>query len=188
MNETTMTLAGNLVDDPELRCTPSGQPVVRFRVASTPRYYDKAAGEWKDGDSLFLTCQAWRQLAGHAAESLNRGTRVIVAGRLPPALLRSQGRQREAHRLRARGGRDRRFPPRRHGESRQGLPARLRETASSTRATPARRRQGLPAGTATSRRSSPPPSSGSARPGIPCQVSSGLATVHAAALLVGQLS
>ena len=70
------------MEDPELRYTPSGQPVVRFRVASTPRYYDKASGEWKNGESLFLTCQAWRQPAEHATESLNRGTRVIVAGRL----------------------------------------------------------------------------------------------------------
>jgi single-strand DNA-binding protein len=82
MNETQLTIAGNLVDDPELRYTPSGQPVVRFRVASTPRLYDKQAGEWKDGETLFLSCQTWRQPAEHAAESLNRGTRVIVAGRL----------------------------------------------------------------------------------------------------------
>jgi single-strand DNA-binding protein len=82
MNETQLTIAGNLVDDPELRYTPSGQPVVRFRVASTPRFYDKASGEWKDGETLFLTCQAWRQSAEHTAESLNRGTRVIVQGRL----------------------------------------------------------------------------------------------------------
>ena len=82
MNETQLTITGNLVDDPELRYTPSGQPVVRFRVASTPRFYDKASGEWKDGESLFLTCQAWRQPAEHAAESLARGTRVIVQGRL----------------------------------------------------------------------------------------------------------
>ena len=82
MNETTMTIAGNIVDDPELRYTPSGQPVVRFRVASTPRYRDGQTGEWKDGESLFLTCQAWRQMAENIAESLTRGTRVIVAGRL----------------------------------------------------------------------------------------------------------
>jgi single-strand DNA-binding protein len=82
MNETQLTITGNLVDDPELRYTPSGQPVVRFRVASTPRFYEKASGDWKDGESLFLTCQAWRQPAENAAESLNRGTRVIVAGRL----------------------------------------------------------------------------------------------------------
>jgi single-strand DNA-binding protein len=77
-----MTIAGNIVDDPELRYTPSGQPVVRFRVASTPRYRDGQTGEWKDGESLFLTCQTWRQMAENIAESLTRGTRVIVAGRL----------------------------------------------------------------------------------------------------------
>jgi single-strand DNA-binding protein len=81
-NETTITICGNLVDDPELRFTPAGQPVARFRVASTPRFRDNASGEWKDGDSLFLTCQVWRQAAEHAAESLTRGMRVIVQGRL----------------------------------------------------------------------------------------------------------
>ena len=80
--DTQITITGNLVDDPELRFTPSGQPVAKFRIASTPRYMDRSTNEWKDGDSLFLTCQAWRQLAENAAESLNRGTRVIVAGRL----------------------------------------------------------------------------------------------------------
>jgi len=73
MNETQLTITGNLVDDPELRFTPAGQPVARFRIASTPRFYDKQSGEWKDGDSLFLTCQAWRQLAENVGESLNRG-------------------------------------------------------------------------------------------------------------------
>ena len=77
-----MTLAGNLVDDPELRFTPAGQPVAKFRVASTPRYKDNATGEWKDGDSLFLTCTVWRQAAENVAESLQRGMRVIVTGRL----------------------------------------------------------------------------------------------------------
>ena len=71
MNETTMTLVGNLVADPELRYTPQGQPVARFRVASTPRFYDKASGEWKDGEALFLTCNAWRQAGENAAESLS---------------------------------------------------------------------------------------------------------------------
>jgi single-strand DNA-binding protein len=80
--DTQITIAGNLVDDPELRFTPSGQPVARFRVASTPRFRDNASGEWKDGDSLFLTCNVWRQAAEHVAESLTRGTRVIVSGRL----------------------------------------------------------------------------------------------------------
>jgi single-strand DNA-binding protein len=70
------------VDDPELRFTTSGQPVARFRIASTPRFYDKAAGEWRDGESLFLTCQVWRQAAENAAESLTRGTRAIVTGKL----------------------------------------------------------------------------------------------------------
>ena len=82
MNETTLTLTGNLVDDPELRFTPAGQPVASFRIASTPRYRDNGTGEWKDGDTLFLTCQAWRQLAEHIAESLEKGMRAIVTGRL----------------------------------------------------------------------------------------------------------
>ena len=77
-----MTLVGNLVDDPELRFTPAGQPVAKFRVASTPRYRDNSTGEWKDGDSLFLTCTVWRQAAENVAESLTRGMRVIVTGRL----------------------------------------------------------------------------------------------------------
>jgi single-strand DNA-binding protein len=80
--DTQITIAGNLVDDPELRFTPAGQPVARFRVASTPRFRDNSTGEWKDGDSLFLTCNVWRQAAENAAESLTRGMRVIVAGRL----------------------------------------------------------------------------------------------------------
>jgi single-strand DNA-binding protein len=80
--DTQITIAGNLVDDPELRFTPSGQPVANFRVASTPRYRDNASGEWKDGDSLFLTCNVWRQAAENVAESLQRGMRVIVSGRL----------------------------------------------------------------------------------------------------------
>src|SRR5689334_24600202 len=80
--DTQITIAGNLVDDPELRFTPAGQPVARFRVASTPRFRDNATGEWKDGDSLFLTCNVWRQAAENVAESLQRGMRVIVNGRL----------------------------------------------------------------------------------------------------------
>jgi single-strand DNA-binding protein len=80
--DTSITIAGNLVDDPELRFTPAGQAVARFRVASTPRFRDNTTGEWKDGDSLFLTCNVWRQAAEHVAESLTRGMRVIVSGRL----------------------------------------------------------------------------------------------------------
>ena len=80
--DTQITIVGNLVDDPELRFTPAGQPVARFRVASTPRFLDKNTNEWKDGDSLFLTCNVWRQAAENVAESLQRGMRVIVSGRL----------------------------------------------------------------------------------------------------------
>jgi single-strand DNA-binding protein len=80
--DTQITIAGNLVDDPELRYTPTGQAVAKFRVASTPRFRDNASGEWKDGDSLFLTCNVWRQAAENVAESLQRGMRVIVYGRL----------------------------------------------------------------------------------------------------------
>jgi single-strand DNA-binding protein len=80
--DTTITVIGNLTDDPELRFTPSGAAVAKFRVASTPRFMDKASGEWKDGEPLFLACTVWRQAAEHVAESLQRGTRVIVSGRL----------------------------------------------------------------------------------------------------------
>ncbi len=80
--DTTITLVGNLVDDPELRFTPSGAAVAKFRVASTPRYLDKATNEWKDGESLFLQCNIWRQAAENVAESLTKGMRVILTGRL----------------------------------------------------------------------------------------------------------
>jgi single-strand DNA-binding protein len=80
--DTTITVIGNLTDDPELRFTPSGAAVAKFRVASTPRYLDKATSEWKDGDPLFLACTVWRQAAENVAESLSRGSRVIVSGRL----------------------------------------------------------------------------------------------------------
>jgi single-strand DNA-binding protein len=80
--ETVVTMVGNLVDDPELRFTPSGAAVANFRIASTPRTYDRQSGEWKDGESLFLSCSVWRQAAENVAESLQRGMRVIVQGRL----------------------------------------------------------------------------------------------------------
>jgi single-strand DNA-binding protein len=80
--DTVITLVGNLVDDPELRFTPSGAAVAKFRMASTPRFLDKQTNEWKDGESLFLTCNVWRQAAENVAESLQRGMRVIVQGRL----------------------------------------------------------------------------------------------------------
>jgi single-strand DNA-binding protein len=80
--DTQITIVGNLVEDPNLRFTPSGQAVASFRVASTPRFFDRQANEWKDGESLFLTCNVWRQAAENVAESLQRGMRVIVQGRL----------------------------------------------------------------------------------------------------------
>lgn len=80
--DTTITVIGNLVDDPELRFTPSGAAVAKFRIASTPRTFDRQTNEWKDGDSLFLTCNVWRQAAENVAESLQRGMRVLVSGRL----------------------------------------------------------------------------------------------------------
>jgi single-strand DNA-binding protein len=80
--DTVITIVGNLVDDPELRFTPSGAAVAKFRVASTPRFMDRQTNEWKDGESLFLTCNVWRQAAENVAESLQRGMRVIVQGRL----------------------------------------------------------------------------------------------------------
>src|SRR6187551_232542 len=80
--ETVITVVGNLVDDPELRFTPSGAAVAKFRVASTPRTFDRQTNEWKDGESLFLTCSVWRQAAENVAESLQKGMRVIVQGRL----------------------------------------------------------------------------------------------------------
>ena len=80
--DTTITVIGNLTDDPELRFTPSGAAVAKFRVASTPRFMDKTSGEWKDGEPLFLACNIWRDAAEHVAESLQRGSRVIVTGRL----------------------------------------------------------------------------------------------------------
>ncbi|WP_179266246.1 single-stranded DNA-binding protein [Asanoa hainanensis] len=80
--DTTITVIGNLTDDPELRFTPSGAAVAKFRVASTPRIMDRSTNEWKDGEPLFLSCTVWRQAAENVAESLQRGARVIVSGRL----------------------------------------------------------------------------------------------------------
>jgi single-strand DNA-binding protein len=80
--ETIITVVGNLTDDPELRFTPSGAAVAKFRVASTPRTMDRTSNEWKDGEPLFLACTVWRQAAENVAESLQRGSRVVVQGRL----------------------------------------------------------------------------------------------------------
>ena len=80
--ETVITVVGNLTADPELRFTPSGAAVANFTVASTPRFFDKQNNEWKDGDALFLRCAVWRDAAENVAESLVRGSRVVVQGRL----------------------------------------------------------------------------------------------------------
>jgi len=80
--ETVITVVGNLVDDPELRFTPSGAAVANFRIASTPRTFDRQTNEWKDGEALFLSCSVWRQAAENVAESLTKGMRVVVQGRL----------------------------------------------------------------------------------------------------------
>ena len=81
-NDVTICITGNLVDDPILRFTPSGAAVANFTIASTPRAFDKQSNEWKDGDTMFLNCSVWRQAAENVAESLTKGTRVIVQGRL----------------------------------------------------------------------------------------------------------
>ena len=80
--DTIITIVGNLTADPELRFTPNGSAVANFTVASTPRVMDKATNEWKDGEALFMRCAVWRQAAENIAESLQRGARVIVTGRL----------------------------------------------------------------------------------------------------------
>jgi single-strand DNA-binding protein len=80
--DTVITVVGNLTADPELRFTSSGAAVANFTVASTPRTFDRASGEWKDGEALFLRCNIWRQAAENVAESLTRGSRVVVQGRL----------------------------------------------------------------------------------------------------------
>ena len=103
--ETIITVVGNLVDDPELRFTPSGAAVANFRIASTPRTFDKQTNEWKDGDTLFLSCSVWRQAAENVAESLQRGMRVVVAGSPEVALSTRPARARSAPSSRSRSTR-----------------------------------------------------------------------------------
>ena len=121
--ETVITVVGNLVDDPELRFTPSGAAVANFRIASTPRTFDKQTNEWKDGDSLFLSCSVWRQAAENVAESLQKGMRVVVHGppEVPPV---RNPRGREAHRLRDRRRRGRSVAQVRHGQGHPHHPLR----------------------------------------------------------------
>lgn len=92
--ETVITVVGNIVADPEIRFTQSGAAVCSFRIASTPRTFDKQSGEWKDGEALFLSCSVWREMAEHVAESLQRGARVIVQGRLKQRSYEKDGQQR----------------------------------------------------------------------------------------------
>lgn len=81
-NDITITIVGNLTADPELRYTPSGTAVARFTVASTPRYVDRESGKWRDGEPVFMSCTVWRELAENVTESMTKGARVIVTGRL----------------------------------------------------------------------------------------------------------
>ena len=118
--DTAITLVGNLTADPELRFTQSGVAVAGFTVASTPRVFDRASGEWKDGDALFLRCTLWRQPAENVAETLTKGARVIVTGRLKQRSYDTrEGEKRTVDRGRRRG--DRAVPAVRH---RQGHPRR----------------------------------------------------------------
>jgi single-strand DNA-binding protein len=96
-NETPITIVGNLTGDPELRFQPNGTAMVKFTVASTPRTFDRESGQWKDGDPLFLTCTAWRDMAEHIAESLTKGTRVVIMGRLRMSRWEHEGEKRSAY-------------------------------------------------------------------------------------------
>jgi len=97
--ETLITVVGNLTGDPELRFTPSGAAVANFTVASTPRTFDKNSNEWKDGEALFLRCSIWRQAAENVAESLQKGSRVIVSGRLKQRSYEKEGEKRTVYEL-----------------------------------------------------------------------------------------
>jgi single-strand DNA-binding protein len=95
--DTQLTIVGNLTADPELRFAPNGNAVANFTVASTPRYRDQQSGEWKDGDTLFLRCNIWRQAAENASESLERGMRIIVQGRLKQRSYEKDGQKRTVY-------------------------------------------------------------------------------------------
>lgn len=98
-NEPVITVVGNLVADPDLKYTSSGTAVVNFTVASTPRNFDKSANEWVDGEPLFLRCSLWREAAENVAESLNRGSRVIVTGKLKSRSYEKDGAKRTAYEI-----------------------------------------------------------------------------------------
>ena len=95
--DTVITIIGNITGDPELRFTPSGAAVASFTIASTPRTFDKNSNEWKDGDALFMRCSIWREAAENVAESLTRGSRVIVQGRLKQRRASSRVLMNRAH-------------------------------------------------------------------------------------------
>ena len=97
--DTTITIVGNLVAEPELRFTPSGTAVANFTVASTPRTYDKTTQQWVDGETLFLRCSIWREAAENVAESLERGSRVVVTGRLKARSYEKDGEKRTVHEI-----------------------------------------------------------------------------------------
>lgn len=99
--ETPITLVGNVVADPELRFTPAGAAVANFRVASTPRTFDRATNEWKDGEALFLSVSVWRQQAENVAETIRRGMRVIVVGRLGQRQFEKDGERRSSYEIQA---------------------------------------------------------------------------------------
>ncbi|MGA5501739.1 single-stranded DNA-binding protein [Streptomyces umbrinus] len=99
--ETPITLVGNVVADPELRFTPSGAAVANFRIASTPRTFDRTTNEWKDGDTLFLSVSVWRQQAENVAESISRGDRVIVVGRLGQRQYEKDGERKSSYEIQA---------------------------------------------------------------------------------------
>jgi single-strand DNA-binding protein len=92
--ETTITVIGNLTNDPELRFTPSGSAVANFTVASTPKTFDRNSNEWKDGETLFLRCSVWKEAAENVAESLTKGMRVIIQGRLKSRSYEKDGEKR----------------------------------------------------------------------------------------------
>ncbi len=99
-NETVLTVTGNLTSEPDLRITQSGAPMVRFTVASTPRLFDQNSGQWRDGEPMFMACTAWRDQAENIAESLSKGTRVVVTGRLRLARWETpEGEKRQQHQL-----------------------------------------------------------------------------------------
>lgn len=99
-NETTLTITGNLTDAPDFRFTPSGVALARFTVASTPRIFDAKTNQWRDGEPLFMTCSAWRDMAENVAESLSKGARVVVTGKLRLSRWETpEGEKRQQHQL-----------------------------------------------------------------------------------------